>query len=652
MSKSQPHLSLMKIKNYTLCISLFCTGQLIAQENSRVLDPVVVSGTISPEAVSKSGRNIVVISADEIAKMPASSLDEVLRYLPGVEVQSRGPMGAQGDFSLRGATFQQVLVILDGVRINDPLTGHFSSYIPIAPSEIERIEILKGSSSAIYGADAVGGVINIISKSFQAERLGNRLQGAVEVGTGEYNLFKTRAGLNFQKDKTIFSAGYLQNKTDGQPLRGSRSFLDMQTVSLSAKRFLGENTSISYRFAWDDRNFNAQNFYTQFTSDTSTEKVASHWHQASFRHQHGKHRIQLDGAWKTALDKFQFNRLSTANTNYSGIVQGQLTHQFAISEKATLSSGFQWISRCVESNNRGNHRIGYGGLFSVLNYRLGENTHLIPAIRVDYNQRSGVEILPQLNASVRKGDFQFRGSAGRSTRDADFTERFNNYQPALVKSGGRMGNPFLKPESAWNFEIGSDFFAASGLRVSATAFSRLHQNLIDYENTVYSDMPRKDNLDPVGTYLLAKNLSRVQTNGFETDVWLRKELSEQHSLDASLGMVVMESRSSGNTPSLYVSNHARFLGNFNLVYAVKWFRLSANGLYKLRTASEKAGLLSVSPDYFVLNLRAEAGLFDNHLIAFVQADNALNKRYTDILGPQMPGRWLSLGIRVQTGYRK
>jgi vitamin B12 transporter len=98
------------------------------------------------------------------------SLDELLRYVPGVEVQARGPMGAQSDLVLRGGTFQQVLVVLDGLRLNDPITGHFSSYIPIAPAEIERIEILKGASSALYGSDAVGGVVHIITKTFAAKK--------------------------------------------------------------------------------------------------------------------------------------------------------------------------------------------------------------------------------------------------------------------------------------------------------------------------------------------------------------------------------------------------------------------------------------------------------------------------------------------------
>src|SRR3978361_2092596 len=141
-----------KLKTAML-FSSFLTTYLFAQTNND-LDPVTVTASIAPIATSKTGRNITVIKGEQLDKQPIHSIDELLKYLPGIEVQQRGPMGAQSDIIIRGGTFQQVLVVLDGIRLNDPLTGHFSSYIPIAPAEIERIEILKGAASAIYGTQA------------------------------------------------------------------------------------------------------------------------------------------------------------------------------------------------------------------------------------------------------------------------------------------------------------------------------------------------------------------------------------------------------------------------------------------------------------------------------------------------------------------
>src|SRR5215203_3727152 len=161
---------MLRIHQIFFCFVLLISVSSIAQEKEIALDPVTITSSLSSVTASKTGRNIIVIKGDEFLKLPVNSIDELLRYVPGIEIQARGPMGAQSDIVLRGGTFQQVLVIVDGIRINDPLTGHFNSYIPIAPAEIERIEILKGASSAIYGSEAVGGVIQVITKSFAAKR--------------------------------------------------------------------------------------------------------------------------------------------------------------------------------------------------------------------------------------------------------------------------------------------------------------------------------------------------------------------------------------------------------------------------------------------------------------------------------------------------
>ena len=157
------------MKPSLIVLFIFISIKTSSQQET-TLDPVTITATLNPSPASKTGRNIVTVTGEMFNKLPVHSLDDLLRYLPGIEVQQRGPAGSQSDIVLRGGTFQQVLVIIDGLRINDPNSGHFTSYIPIAPAEIERIEILKGASSAIYGSEAVGGVINIITKSFAARK--------------------------------------------------------------------------------------------------------------------------------------------------------------------------------------------------------------------------------------------------------------------------------------------------------------------------------------------------------------------------------------------------------------------------------------------------------------------------------------------------
>ncbi|HEX8461036.1 MAG TPA: TonB-dependent receptor plug domain-containing protein, partial [Segetibacter sp.] len=227
----------------------------VATAQQAELDPVTITATLQPVNASNTGRNITVIKGEQFAKLPVNSLDELLRYLPGIEVQARGPMGAQSDIVLRGGTFQQVLVIVDGIRINDPNTGHFNSYIPIAPGEIDRIEILKGASSAIYGSEAVGGVIQVITKSFAAKRGQQAKQVTAQVTGGQFGLFNAQAGGFYQSGNTAIAGGLITNNATGQQQRGLTGFLHNTTASVSVNRFLSEHWTAAVRLAYDNRDF-------------------------------------------------------------------------------------------------------------------------------------------------------------------------------------------------------------------------------------------------------------------------------------------------------------------------------------------------------------------------------------------------------------
>jgi iron complex outermembrane receptor protein len=259
-----------------LCLSL-ASASVFAQEKTIALNPITVSATLSPQEISKTGRNIIVIDQQTIQKLPANSIDEIIRYLPGVEVQSRGPMGTQSNITIRGGTFQQVLIILDGIRLNDPLTGHFNSYIPIHPDEIERIEILKGPAAVLYGTEAVGGVVHIITKTFAGKHKKDSYRLMGQYIGGEYGLNNGQASASFHKKKTNGSVSLITNNGTGQPLRGARGYFNLTTLNASLRQQIGKNWSIAYRFGLDDRKFNAQNFYTARLSDTATEYVSSTW---------------------------------------------------------------------------------------------------------------------------------------------------------------------------------------------------------------------------------------------------------------------------------------------------------------------------------------------------------------------------------------
>jgi iron complex outermembrane receptor protein len=635
---------MLSVREIVFYSALLINASLKAQEKEVELDPVTITSSLSSVASSKTGRNIIVIKGDAFLKLPVHSIDDLLRYVPGVEVQARGPMGAQSDIVLRGGTFQQVLVIVDGIRINDPLTGHFNSYIPIAPSEIERIEILKGASSAVYGSDAVGGVIHVITKSFATQTTPKK-EAYGQVTGGEYGLVNVNAGGFYSNGKTALGLGALSNNSDGQIQRGTRGFFNLNTASVSLSHQLNKAFQIAFRSSFDDRKFAAQNFYTTFASDTADEKVQSFWNQLRLTYQQASNKFSLNFGYKALDDKYKFNTASLPNHNKAKIFQALSVYEHKFSDNASITGGVQFFDRSIKSNDRGNHHVKQIGGFAIWQQFIDAFT-ISPSLRLDWDEKAGTELIPQINASYRENKILFRGSAGKTIRHADFTERYNNYNKTLVTSG-RIGNPDLSAERSFSYELGADFFAAQNLKVSATYFQRNHDDLIDYVTTPYANMPRKTNLSPTGTYALAKNITEVNTKGFETDIQLIKEFKNQQRLYTTVGFTWLESKSSEATPSFYVSSHARLLTNFSIIYNVSRFSIGINGLYKNRTPQFSSPIkATVTKDYFLLNAKAEGFLIKQKLSLFVEVDNVFDRMYSDLLGTPMPGRWVMGGLKL------
>ena len=635
-------------------------------QSTTELDPVTVTSTLQSISASATGRNIVVLKGEQFSKLPVHSIDELLRYIPGIEVQMRGPLGAQSDIVLRGGTFQQVLVIMDGVRLNDANTGHFNSYIPISPTQIERIEVLKGAASAIYGTEAVGGVINIITKAFAVkESAGNTGEqgepkpsiahgfnrgigfnrGSGQIAVGSYGTITANAGAFFQTKNTAIDAGFLTNHTTGQLQRGIDGFVHATTASIGISHSFSPYLKLSVRTAFDTRHFAAQNFYTTFLSDTATEKVTTFWNQAQLQYAKKKHSFTLNAGYKTLKDEYRYNAISIANTNRSKLLQSLAVYSFKPTAGTTITAGAQWLNKQITSNDRGNHQLNQLGAFALLYQQVGKHFFINPALRLEWNQRSGSELVPQLNVSYKFPQVQLRASGGKTIRDADFTERYNNYNKIFV-TGGSIGNPDLLSERSWSYEAGADFFSVPHTRISVTGFQSRFSRLIDYVATPYSQILHNQNLSPTGNFALAKNIGGVVNTGAELDMQYNQQWSNQQ-LWLSAGLTLISTRSNQPVTSFYLSSHANVLAIASAVYSYRWVQLSINGVYKSRNERAASAInAAISKEYFVMNSRLAASVYKSKMQVFVQADNLFNKSYSDLLGAMMPGRWVQGGVAV------
>src|SRR6056297_3148203 len=128
------------------------------------IDEIIVTSKRSPVVYSKLSRIVNSLSEEGINDMPAGNLEDALTHLPGLDIKQRGPEGVQADLSIRGGSFDQNLVMLNGINMNDPQTGHFALNLPVDFSAVDKIEILKGSGSRIFGPNAYSGILNIITR--------------------------------------------------------------------------------------------------------------------------------------------------------------------------------------------------------------------------------------------------------------------------------------------------------------------------------------------------------------------------------------------------------------------------------------------------------------------------------------------------------
>lgn len=624
-------------------IATFFTLSSSAQE--RALDTIVITSSLQAQHERETGRNIVSINGAELRKLPVTSVDEVLRYLPGVEVQQRGPQGSQADIIIRGGTFQQVLVMIDGVRLNDPLTGHFNGYIPLHLSEIERIEILKGAAASIHGSDAIGGVINILTKTARHSEQDRKHAWSAGWEAGEFGLLNTDAWWRMRGAKTSVSAGLVRQHADGQPLRGTRGFFNNRSLSLAIGHQFNERWRMSFRSAADLRDFNAQNFYTTFASDTARERVDAYWQQLQVSGRLKGVTLHADAAFKMLEDEYSFRPAVTPNLNKTRQLVTQVYGIIPVGNRTTLTTGVQFIDKRIRSNDRGDHDLPHAAVYLVATHRLPKGFHLNESLRYDWDGNYGSVLVPQMNASWTSGRFILRASTGKGIRDADFTERFNNYNKSVVSSGS-IGNPDLRTERSWSHEAGADYRLADWMKLSATMFRRDQRDLIDWTPTPYAQMPRKSNLVQGATYALATNLSSVQTRGFELDMRIDRQFDQRNRLLVMTGLLWLNSEDADKTPSFYISSHARFLFNSTLAYTYGNFDFSLQNLYKRRNAQTASAISSqLDRVYFLTNVKVRYKFPKIHSSVFVQSYNLFDRSFSDLLGARMPGRWVSFGMQ-------
>lgn len=426
------------------------------------LDTIPVLGSRVSVDLPLRTRSIQVIDGEELRSLPARSVADVLRWGLGVEVGTRSP--AQSDLSIRGAGFEQVLVLVDGKRMSDPQTGHFDLNLAIPLDRVERIEILRGPASVLYGGDAVGGVVNVVTRDdpswgFRGE--GGSFGTRTFSGGGGVRLGGTGS---LQLSGEMGSSDGHREGTDWEQVIGSA----MLRLPLLSGRLTGEAGR-------GERDFGAADFYAPFPSFESTQTTTASLGWRTLRP--GAFHLEPRVTWREHDDDFILIRDDPAqyrNQHVSTQLAGELVSRIRLSPALSLALGGEAGRDRLESGSLGDREEERWALFGEGAYTTGGGVDLSAGLRLDDHDRWGDFRSPSAAIAIPVDeDLRLRASWGKAFRGPSWTERHYS-DPAHEAS------PDLRPEESEAWEVGFQWVDDGDFRLDAAMFRRTSRNLIDW----------------------------------------------------------------------------------------------------------------------------------------------------------------------------
>jgi iron complex outermembrane receptor protein len=564
---------------------------------------VVVTGTAQPVPLDEADRSVSALD-----KLPQKSplfggFYQFLQLDSSVDLRQRGN-GVQGDITIRGGTFGQTLVLIDGIRINDVQTGHHNLDLPVPLDAIGELQVLRGSGSTFYGSDAVGGVVNVITRIADPGELVFR--GAVgSFGTNtESGFFSLGAGplsQQFSFERTL-SDGFEDDREYRNTAGSSESWLRTRwgttRILLSAL----------------DRPFGANQFYGNYDSWERTKT----WYAAL--HQDFGQNTELTFSYRRHTDLFVLLRDAPqvyTNRHADETYDVALRRHDDLTKLVRLSYGAEGIDDSIASNNLGNHERRQGALYANLDIRALQRFSFLVGVREQFFGHRQAFFAPTVSGGAWLSQkVKLRASVSRAFRLPTYTDLYYS-DPA------NLGNPNLKAEQAMSYEAGVDWHLPRHWRAFATAFDRNEKNGIDYVRSSAS-LPWQ-----------AMNFDQLRFYGVETGV----EGDLAHSQKVTVQYTALHGAQSdeGGEQSKYFFNYP----THNAV--ASWQILTKQGVLA-RTRLGAVKRYQLNP-YALWDV--SIAWTRPRVRPYVQLTNLTNTSYEEILGVNMPGRAAMVGVEIQ-----
>ena len=603
----------MKLGSSIFIVVLFAALSLHAQESSPASaqiqlqnkipaqhESIVVTGTFTPVPETELDRSITVIETNG-QELLYQNWTEYLDLSPSADLRQRAPADIQADLSIRGSTFGQTLVLLNGLRMNDVQTAHHDMDLPLPTDAVQRIEILRGAGSTLYGSDAMAGTVNVITG--RPER--SDLRFGAGIGNFGVNQQNGSASLLWREFDTEISA-------ERDFSSGFRSDRDYRNLSLFSSAGVQTRLGRSQlMLAYGDKPYGADQFYGPFNSWERTKS----WFTGFQQDLGGK--TEFDFGFRRHTDEFVLfrdNPSAYENNHIDKSWQAGLRRHENVSRNSTLFYGGEGIHESITSNNLGDHDRSRGAVYVDYDVRALKRFSFSAGAREEIFSADHGEFNPTVAAGVwLKPGLKAKGSASRAFRLPSYTDLYY-HDPA------NFGNPNLHPERAWDFEGGLLWNPGGRFKSEVTIFARRDRDVIDYV--------RASSSSPY----MAENIQKLNFTGVEASVELRLPIDGHLQISYTGLHGIQESLNRLQTK--YTFNYP------NHDATVAWSgRLPGKFIARIRI-----GVVDrYASDPYALWEAAVAREF-GRIAAHLGLSNITDTQYEEIPGVIMPGRSVIFGM--------
>lgn len=588
----------------------------VSQDQTTNLDEVVVLSTKIDLPFSKNFRTVKIISSEDIKNSPVTNVSDLLQEITGIDVRRRGVGGVQGDLYIRGGGFDQTLLLVDGMKMDDAQTGHHTLNMILPLYLIERIEIIKGPAARIFGQNAFNGAINIVTKEFEGEkRTVNLNLNELSYGSFEQKNISLSTKIIGEKIKSLIS--YSGNRSDGY-----RHNTDFKKNNYFIKTsFNSSNSPVDVIASFTENKFGANGFYASPSATEQYEETQASLLGITTTINSEKLSITPRLYWRRGQDEYIYIRDNPSvyrNLHKTNKVSAELSGSY-FSNSGVTGFGLDLSTVNISSNNLGEHNRTTVNLFADHTFKLFDQKLVVsPGIALSYFSDMSFHSFPGIDLGYNiSSDFKLYSNIGKTYRIPTYTDLYYSDRTTV-------GNENLNPESATSTEFGLKY-NTSNFKFSTALFNRNAKNIIDYVKQNEDDLWK------------AVNIGSLSTSGFELDMSYRFKSSYSLSNDNSISIGYTNIKDDNYVSDINFSKYSlnslkhHFISKFNLNYIKN---VNHSIIYKYAERSDQS-------NYSVLDskIRYKKGVF-------IYVNNILDEIYSETNLVPMPGRSFLIGYSI------